>query len=199
MTQGETVDVMNDPVAGKLTNLFSYIASKMRGLKLMYVRGRPELFYPIRGITGDTIIRTYYLNNTKIERDMVDMIRLDEVAAVKFVPMLGIEPGFPPAIAIFTKKPGDQGYWEKDNYKGKEFLLKGYPLSRDLPSPDYSNTELKVVKDARKTLFWMPDLPVVNGMAAIRFYNTDQTRKIRLRAEGITASGNIIWFEKVLE
>lgn len=199
VTQGETVDVMNDQVAGKLTNLFMYIASKMRSLKLMYVRGRPELFYPIRAIAGDTIIRTYYLNNTKIERDMVDMIRLDEVAVVKFVPMLGSDPGLPPAIGIFTKKAGDQGYWEKDSYKGKEYLIKGYPLPRDLPVPDYSRSDLKVVKDSRKTLYWVPDIPVNNGSAIIRFYNNDLTKKIRIRAEGITASGNIIWFEQELQ
>ena len=199
VTQGETVDVMNDPVAGKLTNLFMYIASKMRSLKLKYVRGRPELFYPIRAIAGDTIIRTYYLNNIKIERDMVDMIRLDEVAVVKFVPMLGIDPGLPPAIAIFTKKTGDQGYWEKDAYKGKEYLIKGYPLPRDLPAPDYSNSELKVVKDARKTLYWMPYVRVENGSTMIRFYNTDQTKIIRVKVEGITANGNIFWFEKELQ
>lgn len=199
VTQGETVDVMNDPVAGKLTNLFMYIASKMRSLKMKYVRGRPELFYPIRAIAGDTIIRTYYLNNIKIERDMVDMIRLDEVAVVKFVPMLGIDPGLPPAIAIFTKKTGDQGYWEKDAYKGKEYLIKGYPLPRDLPAPDYNNSELKVVKDARKTLYWMPYVRVENGSTMIRFYNTDQTKIIRVKVEGITANGNIFWFEKELQ
>ncbi len=199
VTQGETVDVMNDPVAGKTINLFTYIASKMRSLKLKYVKGRPELFYPIRAISGDTIIRTYYLNNIKIDRDMVDLIRLDEVAVVKFVPMLGSDPGLPPAIGIFTKKTGDQGYWEKDSYKGKEYLLKGYPLPRDLPVPDYNRTDIKVVSDSRKTLSWMPDLPVNNGSAFIRFYNNDLTKKIRIRAEGITASGNIIWFEQELQ
>ncbi|MBK6825440.1 MAG: hypothetical protein IPG86_00390 [Chitinophagaceae bacterium] len=199
VTQGETIDVMNDPVAGKTINLFSYIASKMRSLKLKYVRGRPELFYPIRAIAGDTIIRTYYLNNIKIDRDMVDLIRLDEVAVVKFVPMLGSDLGLPPAIAIFTKKTGDQGYWEKDSYKGKEYLLKGYPLPRDLPVPDYSRSDLKVVNDSRKTLYWMPDMRVDNGSILIRFYNNDLTKKIRIRAEGITASGNIIWFEQELQ
>lgn len=199
VTQGETIDVMNDPVAGKTINLFTYIASKMRSLKLKYVKGRPELFYPIRAIAGDTIIRTYYLNNIKIDRDMVDLIRLDEVAVVKFVPMLGSDPGLPPAIGIFTKKTGDQGYWEKDSYKGKEYLLKGYPLPRDLPAPDYNRTDIKVVNDSRKTLYWMPDLPVENGTVLIRFYNNDFTKKIRVRAEGITASGNIIWFEQELQ
>ncbi|HRG93337.1 MAG TPA: hypothetical protein PLZ10_10330, partial [Chitinophagaceae bacterium] len=62
-----------------------------------------------------------------------------------------------------------------------------------------NRTDIKVVSDSRKTLSWMPDLPVNNGSAFIRFYNNDLTKKIRIRAEGITASGNIIWFEQELQ
>ena len=48
-------------------------------------------------------------------------------------------------------------------------------------------------------MYWMPYVRVENGSTMIRFYNTDQTKIIRVKVEGITANGNIFWFEKELQ
>ena len=78
------------------------------------VNGTKQLFYFGRGTGGQSMVTVFYLNNSKVDRDMLEAITLDQVAIVKFVPMLGSENGFPPALAVFLKKPGDEGYWEKD-------------------------------------------------------------------------------------
>lgn len=198
-SMAETVDVMNDPVAGKYNEVLPYIASRMHSIKIRYERGRQELFYPIRGINGDTIIRTYILNGVRITRDLVDGIRLDEIALVKFIPMLGSEPGLPPSVIIYLKKPGDQGYWEKDKYQSVEKKISGYTLPKEFPLPDYSRSDIKVERDSRKTLYWNPYLPVQDGKAEIRFYNNDITRRFRVYVEGITTEGNLIRFETELD
>jgi hypothetical protein len=191
---GETLDVMDDPLTQKYFDLFSYIGQNMRGLSLTFRNGRKELLTNGRGI-----VAIFYLKNLKIDRDMVETIRLDEVALVKYVPMLATERGFPAAIAIFLKKPGDQGYWEKDWYQLQEQKVTGYAVPKDFRVQDYSQNETKVVLDSRKTLLWQPYTVVHRGVAEIKFYNNDHAKKIRIRAEGISSEGNIVYFERVLE
>ncbi len=190
---GETIDVMNDPQAAKLTDLFSYIASKMFGVTQSYSGGRKNLVYE------NHLITTFYVNNSKWDRDLVDGIKLSEVAAVKIVKYLGSERGMPCALGIFLKKEGDQGYWEKDKFILEEHKITGYPVLKDYQSPDYNKADIKVEKDFRKTLLWQPYTRVDKGTAEIRFFNNDRTKKIRIVVEGVTQEGNIVFFERELE
>ena len=198
-TMAETLDIINDPQAGRLGNLFVYMASKFHSIKLKYIRGREEMFCLTRGIGGDTIIRTYYLDGNKINRDIVDGIRLSEIALVKYIPMLGIEPGFPPTIAIFLKKPGDLSIWEKEAAQVIEQKITCYPVLKGLTMPDYNQDDIKVKKDTRKSLVWQPYTKVNNGVVEIKFYNNDVAKKIRIVVEGIARNGNLVYFEKELE
>lgn len=191
---GETLNVMDDPLASKYQDLFSYIGQKMRGVSLLFRNGRKELLTNGRGI-----VTVFYLRNLKIDRDMVDNIRLDEVALVRFVPMLGSERGLPAAIAIYLKKPGDQGYWEKDRYQLREQKVYGYTVPKDFLVLDYSHNDSTVVLDSRKTLLWQTYTVLDRGKAEIRFYNNDHAQKIRIRAEGISSEGRIVYLERVIE
>lgn len=196
---GEALDVMNDPLSAKYLDLFSYIGMNMRSVTMRPVNGTKQLFYFGRGIGGQTMVTVFYLNNSRVDRDMLEAITLDQVAIVKFVPMLGSENGFPPALAVFLKKPGDQGYWEKDRYQMYEQKITGYVIPRDFPEPDYSKAETKVEKDNRKTLVWKPYLAVEKGVAELRFFNNDRTRKFKIIAEGIAEDGSVYYFEQILE
>ncbi|MBK6825439.1 MAG: hypothetical protein IPG86_00385 [Chitinophagaceae bacterium] len=113
--------------------------------------------------------------------------------------MLGSENGFPPALAVFLKKPGDEGYWEKDRYQLYEQKITGYIIPRDFPEPDYSKAETKVEKDNRKSLLWKPYLAVENGVAELRFFNNDRAKKLKVIAEGIAEDGSVFYFEQILE
>jgi hypothetical protein len=199
-TTAETLDVMNDPQAGRLTSIFVYMASKFHSIRLKYVRGREEMINLTRARWGvDTIIRSYYLDGNKINRDLVDGIRLNEVALIKYIPMLGIEPGMPPSIAIFLRKPGDLSIWEKEGEQVKEQKLTGYPVLKELPMPDYNQVDIRVKQDTRKSLLWQPYIKVNNGVAEIKFYNNDVTTRIKIVVEGISRNGNLFYFEKILE
>lgn len=197
---GETLDVLNDPRTAKFLDIFSYIGMNMRGVTLMTVRGDKQLFVQGRGTGGtNTMVTVFYLGNSKVDRDMLNGIRLDEVAVIKYIPMLGSEMGFPPAIAIFLKKPGDQGYWEKDRYQFIEQKLTGYSLTKDFLEPDYSNPETKVESDNRKTLAWRPYEPADKGRTEIRFYNNDYTQKARIVITALGADGSIYYTDRKME
>lgn len=194
---GESLDVLNDPRAGKAIDLFTYIGTNMRSLRLGYSNGGKHLFY--NGYSGNIPISIYYLDNARVERDIVEWITPDQIAYIKFVPRLGGEKGLPPAIAIFRKKPGEQGYWEKDRYQFLEQKIEGYPEAKEFTEPDYSKEGTKIEKDNRKTIVWRPYVPMEKGVAEIRFYNNDRTRKFRIVVEGIAADGSIIYFESMIE
>ncbi|MFZ9386250.1 MAG: hypothetical protein ACO25B_00085 [Chitinophagaceae bacterium] len=195
----ESLDVLNDPRSATAVDLFSYIGQQMRGVTLRFVRGTKQLFCYGRGTGGETMITVFYLGNSRVDRDMLNSVFPDQVALIKFIPMLGFERGFPPAIIIFLKKPGDEGYWEKERFQLIEDTIRGYPITRELPEPDYSQDTIKVEKDYRKTVFWRPYVPVENGEAEIRFYNNDRSRRLRFVLEGIARDGSIIRFEQLLE
>lgn len=196
---GETLDVMNDPGSIRYFDIFNYIRANMHRVDVRMIRGAKQLIYFGRGITGETIVSTFYINNSIAERNMLDGISLDQVAAIKFVPNLVTVKEMPPALAIFLKKPGDQGYWEKDRFQVFEQKMNGYPVSKEFKEPDYSNVETKVESDWRKTILWKPFLTVDKGVAGIRFFNTDRTKKVRIVMEGMAEDGSLIYFEKVIE
>lgn len=194
---GESLDVLNDPRAGKAIDLFTYIGTNMRSLWLGYSNGGKHLFY--NGYGGNVPVSVFYLDNARVERDMVEWITPDQVAYIKFVPRLGGEKGLPSAIAIFRRKPGEQGYWEKERFQLQEQVINGYPVPKEFAGPDYSKSTTRVEKDNRKTLVWSPYTPMENGEGEVRFYNNDRTRKFRVVVEGMAADGSLLYLESIIE
>lgn len=195
----ETVDVLNDPGRMRYLDLFSYLRTKLNRVDVRFVNGARQLFYFGRGQKGEMMVTLFYVDNSVVDRNQLDFIPLDQIAAVKFVQNLSIEKELPPALAIFLKKPGDEGYWEKERFQVLEQKLTGYPVSPEFKEPDYRKEETRVDKDLRKTISWKPNTPLEKGMAEILFYNNDRAKKIRIIAEGITADGSIVYVEKEIE
>lgn len=195
----ETVDVLNDPGTMRYLDLFSYLRTKLNRVDVRFVNGARQLFYFGRGQNGEMMITQFYVDNSLVDRNQLDFIPLDQIAAIKFVQNLSIEKSLPPALAIFRKKPGDEGYWEKDRFQLLEQKLMGYAVSPEFKEPDYRKEETRVDKDLRKTISWKPNAPLENGMTEILFYNNDRAKKIRVIAEGIMADGSIVYVEKEVE
>lgn len=195
----ETIDVLNDPGQMRYLDLFSYMRAHFKRVDVRFVNGARQLIYFGRGVNGEMMVNQFYVDNSIVDRNQLDLIPLDQIAAIKFVQNLSIEKELPPALAIFLKKPGDQGYWEKDRFQILEQKLIGYPLSPEFREPDYRKEETKVDKDLRKTISWKPNTPLEKGVAEIQFYNNDRAKKIRIIAEGITADGSIVYVEKEIE
>lgn len=195
----ETLDVLNDPGRMRYMDIFSYMRANLKRVDVRFVNGARQLIYFGRGLTGEMMVDQFYVDNSIVDRNQLDFISLDQIAAIKFVQNLSIEKELPPALAIFLKKPGDEGYWEKDRFQILEQKLTGYPLSPEFREPDYRKEEIKVEKDLRKTISWKPNTYLEKGEVEIHFYNNDRTKKIRIIAEGITADGSIVYVEKEIE
>lgn len=196
---GEMVDVLNDPTSIKYTDIYSYIRARMIRVGVRYIGGIRQLVYFGRGATGEMPISLFYIDNAEVLQSQIEGLNLDQVAAIKFVPNFVLRPGLPPAIAIFLRKPGDKGYWEKDKFQIYEQKIEGYPVYNRYTMPDYTDKEVNVERDTRKTLFWDPYVSVQKGVATLRFFNNDFTKRVRVVVEGQSADGSIVRFEKLLE
>ena len=94
-------------------------------------------------------------------------------------------------IAIFTRRGR---YMKKGMLK---FEMLGYHRPQEFYSPRYGTDFDDLVVDNRSSLYWDPIVTTDgNGIARIRFYNSDKASKFYVVAEGITPQGYIGRAEK---
>lgn len=78
----------------------------------------------------------------------------------------------------------------------RETYFEGYSTSHEFYSPDYSTKPLPDTPDYRRTLYWNPNVETDNqGRASVTFYNSKNTKRLRVRAEGFTRNGEFIVFD----
>ncbi len=89
-------------------------------------------------------------------------------------------------IAIFTKRG-------RFMIKGMlNFEMLGYHRPREFYSPRYGTGFDDLIVDDRSSLYWDPSVSTDgNGIARIRFYNSDKASTFHVVAEGITPDGEI--------
>lgn len=128
-------------------------------------------------------------------------LRMNEIATIDIinpgfrkgfsVGMLGVvdESGL---IAIYKKEVPD--IRQSDIYvKGRIMpKLRGFKLPAKFYVPDYSlNSKSPNVPDVRSTLFWDPEIELVNGKASISFYTSDVAADYVVSLEGISKNGKV--------
>ncbi|ASZ12072.1 hypothetical protein KTO58_14385 [Chitinophaga pendula] len=169
-------------------NIFQYLQSKVAGLNITGNLSSPNLSW--RGGAP-----TLYLNEMRVETDMLSTIPVSDVAMIKvFRPpfMGGFGGGANGAIAVYTKRGGEGG---DATIRGFELYKKaGYALAKEFYSPDYAvRKEVHALPDKRLTLYWNAHVQIdtITNTAKIQFYNNDFSKHFRVVAEGMTAGGSV--------
>ncbi|QHS63860.1 MG2 domain-containing protein [Chitinophaga agri] len=177
-------------------NVFQYLQSKVAGLNITGDLNNPTLAW--RGARP-----SLYLNEMPTDASMLANVSVNDIALVKvFRPpfMGGFGGGAGGAIAVYTKKGGDNTGSDQ-TIRGFERMKKaGYSLVKEFYSPDYSvKKEVHELADKRLTLFWSPYISVdsITYATTIRFYNNDFTKRFRVVVEGIAADGRVGRVEQV--
>ena len=81
-------------------------------------------------------------------------------------------------------------YGEIRDMGRRAFKVQGYTQPVQFYSPQYPEGPIEGTVDARRTLYWNPNVITdENGRARVEFYNNSNTRRFTIRAAGITASG----------
>ncbi|WP_143309268.1 hypothetical protein [Chitinophaga vietnamensis] len=171
-------------------NVFQYLQSKVAGLQITGDINNPSLSWR-GGKPG------LYLNEMQSDVSMLSSISVNDIALIKVFrpPFMGGFGGANGAIAVYTKKGGDNTGTPDPRVKGFELYKKaGYTIVKQFYSPDYSvKKEVHSLPDKRLTLFWSPNVAVdtLTHTAKIEFYNNDFSKRFRLVAEGIADDGSV--------
>jgi hypothetical protein len=186
-------DLMNDPVVGSYLNIFNYLQGKVAGLQINTNSNPPTLSW--RG--GSPIV---FLDEMQTDLDMISNIPVTDVAYVKVFrpPFVGGFGGGNGAIAIYTKKGGDQtpGKGLSSN------TVAGYSPIKQYYSPNYDTFDPRNDHaDIRTTLYWNPLVQTnqKDKKVKLSFYNNDVTKSFRVVIEGMTRDGLFTHFEQIME
>ncbi|HEX9511048.1 MAG TPA: hypothetical protein VF939_11245 [Puia sp.] len=196
-----TFDLINDPYAVSMMDIFQYLQGKVAGLQIVTGNGpggAPSLSW--RGSTP-----SLYLNEMQVDASQLQSTSVSDVAMVKvFRPGSGVGfgGGAGGVIAVYTKKGGDEKRSDA-NFKGLDrVLLTGYSSMKEFYVPNYSESSAQnEQEDLRTTLYWKPFVLTDkdNKKVNIVFYNSDITKKIRIVLEGINEDGKLSHVEKIIQ
>lgn len=196
-----TFDLVNDPYAVSMMDIFQYLQGKVAGLQITTGNGpggAPSLTW--RGSTP-----SLYLNEMQVDASQLQSTPVSDVAMVKvFRPGSGVGfgGGAGGVIAVYTKKGGDEKKSDA-NFKGLDrALLAGYSPVKEFYVPNYSQASSQNEgEDLRTTLYWKPFVLTDkdNKKVNILFYNNDITRKIRIVLEGINEDGKLSHVERIIQ
>lgn len=196
-----TFDLVNDPYAVSMMDIFQYLQGKVAGLQITTGNGpggAPSLQW--RGSTP-----SLYLNEMQVDPQQLQSTPVSDVAMVKvFRPGSGVGfgGGAGGVIAVYTKKGGDEKRNDA-NFKGLDrTLLVGYSPVRQFYAPDYSESSAQNdLEDIRTTIYWKPYVLTDkdNKRVSIDFYNNDITKKLRVVLEGVNEEGKLTHVEKIIQ
>ena len=188
-------DLVNDPLAGSYTDIFSYLQGKVAGLQINTTTSPPSLSW--RGGAP-----TVYLDEMQTDADMIAGVPVSDVAYVKVFrpPFTGGFGGANGAIAIYTRRGGDQAPTKGGGLSSN--TVAGYTPIKEFYSPNYDRFDPKNDHlDIRTTLYWNPMLSTneKNKTIKLNFYNNDVTKSFRVIIEGMTKDGLLTHFEQIME
>ena len=191
---GYQFDLMNDPIVGSYMNIFSYLQGKVAGLQINSNTNPPSLSW--RG--GSPIV---FLDEMQTDLDMISNIPVTDVAYVKVFrpPFVGGFGGSNGAIAIYTKKGGDQTPGSKGLSSN---TIAGYSPIKQYYSPNYDTFDPRNDHaDIRTTLYWNPLVQTnqKDKKVKLSFYNNDVTKSFRVVIEGMTRDGLFTHYEQIME
>ncbi|RYY53349.1 MAG: hypothetical protein EOO09_18320 [Chitinophagaceae bacterium] len=189
-------DLVNDPFANASMNIFTYLQGKVAGLQINNAQSQqPTLSW--RGQSPGV-----YLNEMQTDIGNISTIPVTDIAYIKVFrpPFMGGFNGAGGAIAIYTKKGGDQ---KQEPGKGlNNNVITGYSPMKEFYSPNYSSFKAENERpDLRTTLYWNPQVQTAPGhnKVLLSFYNNDISKSFRVVIEGMTADGRLAHVEEIME
>ncbi len=193
------LDNINDPANDKSMNVVDYIKNRIQQVEIQ--NGRFVNRKNISLMSGQKWIIGLFLNETPTDMLQLKILRVDQVALVKFYEagFVGSGSGSPGgAIAVYTK---EQFVETKQPDKLEYVEYKGYSITREFYNPDYNGIDAKrTTADNRTTLYWNPNVYTDTETRSVKlsFFNNDFSKKFKVVVEGFDAAGRLIHQEKVI-
>lgn len=206
------LDIRKESPSG---NIFQYLQERIPGLRISGGPGSYRLNYrggnlryytdgePQDDPTGaveDNSNVTVFLDEMPSNTLMLETIPLNQIAMVKLIPFSPMVAGGGTALAVYLKKGSDLNPGSVSNGTSVAEYY-GYTIIKEFYNPDYTHNQRIERPDQRITLNWVSGYAVSpsNPEIQISFFNNDRTRRFRIIAEGVSADGRLLHFEKIVE
>ena len=188
-------DLVNDQIASSYPDILTYIQGKAPGLQYGH-KSTGTAILTWRGRNTDL-----YVNEIRTDINNVLNLNVADIAYIKLFPPIfygNSSGGNGGAVAIYLRD-------------GTESLLSpntlpiaavaGYTPYKEFYSPDYSDPKQLYNLDGRTTLYWNPYIitDAKHHCIQIPFYNTYDSKKLRVIIEGVNADGKFARVEKLVE
>ncbi|MFA9205972.1 MAG: hypothetical protein ACEQR6_04760 [Burkholderiaceae bacterium] len=196
-TDGVSFDLSSDGMAIGAIDVLSFLQARVPGLSIS--SGGSQASASWRGSRTDFFVNEF---NTPIEQ--VQNINIADIAYIKAIrpPFFGSSGGGGGgAIAIYTKRGGDNK-GSNANSKGMEnIVLGGYSVFKEFFHPEYDKPTASFETDNRTTLYWNPYVLTNKRSPRVRieFYNNDISKKLQIVLEGMNADGKLTRVVKSIE
>jgi TonB-dependent SusC/RagA subfamily outer membrane receptor len=104
------------------------------------------------------------------------------------------------AIMITTKRGFDQTFRSSPKFNMKPAMPLGYQTPKEFYSPRYETPEEKreAASDLRTTIYWNPNVKIINGKAELNFYTADIPSTYSVVIEGISEEGALIHVKETI-
>lgn len=180
-------------------NVFEYLKGRFAGVSVrMSVGAFTEYSVHIRGANSINVPSKAMILVDGMQADTKDikhipMSQIDKVEVLKGpdAAIYGVR-GANGVVSILTKK--------FENIDPNSIIvpgtivkqIKGFAPFREFYSPKYTLKNIESdAPDVRTTLYWNPNVSVVNGKAKISFFTCDNIARYRIFVEGVSESGKI--------
>lgn len=194
------VTIKITPKDERFTNFRDIIRKGVSGVRVETTNDVSESGIRIRGSSLEPL---FMLDGITVPYDMVATIPIKWIDRIEVLKSGGIatsfsqtgakdksletEPKFNGVISIITK-PEERREEKMSVYHSVNRIVKGYDVPRIFYSPDYTSASTPYMPDMRSTLFWNPDVTLIDN-ETIEYYNADNKGNVMIVVEGITSDG----------
>ncbi|MGG9963295.1 hypothetical protein [Ferruginibacter sp. SUN106] len=202
--RGFQLNVLDDPTAKTNSDVASYVAYRVSGVKVIDDEWSHEKYFVAEATVGlgwkQIQPIPMFLDEQPVKS--VGNYDLSQVAYIKYIPGIVINSSFRStigAIYVYLRKGNEAE--PAGNSNMHSVYIKGYNTQKDFPNPDYNNKDIAKTPDLRTTVYWNPNLILdkTNNSIKIEYFNNDISKQLLLKIEGVNAAGQLIYIEKVIE
>ena len=195
-----TLDFITNPITtNAYTNIFEYLKGRVSSVTVTGGAGNYNVNYrSAMSLTGGMLSSTIFLDGAEVNSMTASTIRVSEIALVQIYGP-GLLGGPAGAVAIFTKQGDDRTFSSSTSLNSVK--LEGFSPVKEFFSPDYDNDPSNTTNDKRTTLYWDPHLITGEKDTKIHFsfFNTDNTKRMKVVLTGVTMNGKLLYVEKIIE
>ncbi len=197
--RGFFLNVMEDPDAENVFDIYNYITFRVPGLKTVS-----------KGFGGKSLVTTrasgggeplIFINEQESPNEALQAIPITQIAYIKFVQGLVVSLSHQTtegALYVYLKK-GNEPLPPAKNMRIT--FAKGYNSTKLFSQPDYEDKSNLLKTDNRSTLYWNPYVmtDAANPKFTIEYYNNDLSKKLLLVIEGMDERGRLVHIKKIIE